>query len=75
MSAATWVAGHIAPYPVVMDTIANTKAISHHRGEATEAHSWTGEGAGGEDVVIDGCVGWVHVDVGQGLALGPGQVP
>lgn len=44
-----------------MDTIPNTKAIGHHGGEATEADGWTGEGTGGQDVVVDGCVGWVCV--------------
>lgn len=58
-----------------MDTIPNTKAIRHHGGEATKADGWTGEGTGGQDVVVDGCVGWVCVEARQGLALRPGQVP
>lgn len=58
-----------------MDTISNPKSIRDHRGKSTEADSWAGEGAGGQDVVVDGCVGWVGVDAGQGPALPAGQVP
>lgn len=53
---ASWVAGHIAADPVVVNTVADTEAVGHHRGEATKVHSRTGEGAGGEDVVVDGRV-------------------
>jgi len=69
MDIANRVAGHIAADPVVMDTVANAEAVRHHRGEATEIHSWTGEGARGQDVVVDGSVGWVCVEAVQRLAL------
>lgn len=75
MSIPTWVAGYIASNPVVMDTVSNPKPIRHHRGKSTKADSWAGEGTGGQDVVVDGCVGWVCVDAGQGAALTAGQVP
>lgn len=69
MDVASRVAGHIAADPVVMDTVADAKAIRHHRGEAAQTHSWAGEGAGGEDVVVDGSVSRVRVQAVQRLAL------
>lgn len=71
---ASWVAWYVAADPVVVDTIANTKPIRHHWGKASKADSWTGEGASGEDVVIDGSVRWVCVQTVQRLALWVGQV-
>lgn len=58
-----------------MNAVSNPKSIRYHRGKSTEADSWAGEGTGGQDVVVNGCVGWVRVDAGQGLALTAGQVP
>ncbi len=69
MDVASWVAGHIAADPVVVDTVADTKPIGHHWSKATEVHSWTGEGAGRQDVVVDGSVSWVCVQAVQSLAL------
>lgn len=69
MDVASRVAGNIAADPVVMDTVANTKPIRHHWGKATKVHSWTGEGAGGEDVVVDGNISWVCVQAVQSLVL------
>lgn len=71
---ASRVAGHVAADPVVMDAVADAKPVWHHRGEAAEAHGRTGEGAGGEDVVVDGSVGGVCVQAVQSLALWVGQV-
>lgn len=59
MRVATWVAGDVASYPVIVHTISNAKAIRYHRGKPTEVHCWTGEGTCREDVVVDGCIGWV----------------
>lgn len=75
MTITTWVAGYVASNPVVKDTVSDPESIRHHRGKSTKADSWAGEGAGGQDVVVDGCVGWVCVDAGQGPALTAGQVP
>lgn len=75
MGVTTRVAGYVAANPVVMDTISNTKAIRHYGGKTTKVHSWTGEGTCRKDVVVDGCIGWVCVEVGQGPALGASQVP
>lgn len=75
MGVTTRVAGYVAANPVVMDTISNTKAIRHDRGKTTKVHSWTGEGTCRQDVVVDGCIGWVSVQMGQGLALRASQVP
>lgn len=58
-----------------MDTVSNPKSIRDHRGKSTKADSWAGEGTGGQDVVVDGGVGWVCVDAGQGPALTAAQVP
>lgn len=66
---ASWVAAHIAAYPVVMNTVANAEAVRNHGGESTEAHGWTGEGAGREDVVVDGTVGGVCEQAVQSLTL------
>ena len=74
MNVASRVAGHVTADPVIMDTIANAKPIRHHWGEAAEVHGWTGEGAGREDVVVDGRVSRVSVQVLQSLALWVGQV-
>lgn len=63
MDVASWVGGHAAADPVVMDAIANAKAVRHHWGKAAEVHSGTGEGARGEDVVVDGSVRRVCVQV------------
>lgn len=68
------VAGHVTADPLVMDAVTHTEAIRHHGGKAAQTHSWTGEGAGGEDVVVDGGVGWVCVQTVQRLALRVGQV-
>ena len=65
----SWIARHVAADPVVMDTVSNTKPIRHHWGKAAKVNSWTGEGAGGEDVVVDGGVCRVSVHVVQTLAL------
>lgn len=73
MAIASWVAGHSEVDPVVMDPVADTEPIRDHRGKATEVHSRTGEGAGGEDVVVDGGVRWVCVQAVQSLALWIGQ--
>ncbi len=69
MDVARWIAGHIAANPVVMDTVADTIPIRHHWGKATEAHGWTSERAGREDVVVDGSISWVCVQAVQSLAL------
>lgn len=69
MDVASWVGGHAAADPVVMDTIADTKAVRHHWGKAAKVNSGTGEGASGEDVVVDGSVRRVCVEVMQALAL------
>lgn len=69
MDVASWVGGHTAADPLVMDTIANTKAVRHHWGEAAKVNSRTGEGASGEDVVVDGSVCRVCIQVMQALAL------
>lgn len=74
MNIASRVAGDVAADPVVVDTIADAKPIGHHWGEASEAHGWTAEGAGGEDVVVDGGVSRVCVQAMQSLALWTGQV-
>lgn len=63
------VGGHVAADPVVMDAISNTKPVGHHRRKAAKAYSWTGEGAGGENVVVDGTVRRVRVQAVQRLAL------
>lgn len=69
MDVASRVARYVAADPVVMDTVANAKPVSHHWGKAAEADSWTGEGASGEDVVVDGGVRWVCVQAVQRLAF------
>lgn len=69
MDIASWVAGHVTADPVIMDTIADAKPVRHHGGKATEAHGWAGEGAGGEDVVVDSGVSGVSVQAVQSLAL------
>lgn len=63
------VGGNVAADPVVMDAISNTKPVRHHRRKAAKVYSWTGEGAGGENVVVDGTVCRVCVQAVQGLAL------
>lgn len=63
------VGGHVAADPVVMDAISNTKPVRHHRRKAAKFYSWTGEGAGGEDVVVDGTVCRIRVQAVQGQAL------
>lgn len=74
MDVASWVTRYIAANPVIMDTVPNTKPVGHNWGKAAEADSWTGEGASGEDVVVDGSVRWVRVQTVQRLALWVGQV-
>lgn len=69
MDVASRVARYIAANPVVVDTVANAKPVGHHWGKAAEADSWTGESAGGEDVVVDSGVRRVHVQTVQRLAL------
>lgn len=71
---ASWVGGHITADPVVVNTVANAKPVWHHRGKATKVHSWTGEGASGEDVVVDGRVSGVSVQTVQSLTLCVGQI-
>lgn len=75
MGVATWVAGYVASDPVVMDTVSNTKAVRYYGGKAPKVHSWTGKGTSRKDVVVNGCVGRVCVEVGQGPALRASQVP
>lgn len=74
MDVASRVAWYIAANPVVVDTVANAEPVGHHWGKATEADGRTGEGASGEDVVVNGGVSWVHVQTVQRLALWVGQV-
>lgn len=69
------VAGDVATNPLIMDSVADTKPIRHYGGEATQAHGGTGEGAGGQDVVVDGGIGWVQEQGGQGHPFSAGQVP
>lgn len=69
MDVASWVGGHTAADPIIMDAIADTKAVRHHWGEAAKVDRGTGEGASGEDVVVDGSVCRVCVEVMQTLAL------
>lgn len=74
MDVASRVAGHVAADPVVVDAVADAEPVGHHRGEAAEVHGWAAEGAGGEDVVVDGGVSWVRVQAVQSLAVWVGQV-
>lgn len=69
MDIASWVGGHAAADPFIVDAIADTKAVRHHWSEATKVNRRTGEGASGEDVVVDGSVRRVCVQVVQTLAL------
>lgn len=69
MDISSGVGGHVAADPVVMDAVSYAKPIRHHRRKAAKAYSWTGEGAGGENVVVDGTVRRVRVQAVQGLAL------
>lgn len=75
MDIASRVAGHIAADPVVMDAVAHPEAVGHHWGEAAEVDSRTGQGAGGQDVVVDGGVSGVSVQAVQSLTLGVSQIP
>lgn len=74
MTVASRVAGQDATDPLVVDAVSHAKPVGHHWGKAAEAHGWTGEGAGGEDVVVDGSISWVRVQAVQSLALRHGQV-
>ena len=56
MDVAGWVAGDVAADPVVVDTIAYAEAVWDDRREAAQADGRAGEGAGGQDVVVDGRV-------------------
>lgn len=61
MNITLWITRHIAANPLIMDTVAHPESIGHHRGKASQVNGRAGEGAGGEDVVVDGGVGWVLV--------------
>lgn len=69
MDVASRVGGHAAADPVVVDAVADAKAVRHHWGEAAEVNGGTGEGASGEDVVVDGAVRRVSVQAVQAPAL------
>lgn len=69
MDVASRVGGHAAADPVVVDAVADAKAVRHHWGEAAEVYGRTGEGASGEDVVVDGAVRRVGVQAVQAPAL------
>lgn len=69
MDVAGRITGHVAADPVVVDAVTDAKAVGHHRSEAPQTDCRTGEGAGGQDVVVDGGVGGVRVQAVQGLAL------
>lgn len=66
---ASWVAGYVASYPVVMDTISNAKPIRYHGGKSTKVHSWTSEGTGRQNVMVDGRVRSLCIQVVQSLTL------
>lgn len=59
MYVASWIGGHTAANPVVVDTIADTKAVRHHWCKAAKVNSRAGEGASRENVVVDCSVRWV----------------
>lgn len=75
MDVSSRVAGHVAADPVVVDAVADTEPVGHHGGEASQADGGAGEGAGGQDVVVDGGVGGVGVQAVKRLVLRVGQVP
>lgn len=55
------VAGNVATDPIIMHTVAHSKTIWDHRGKATQTDSRTSKCAGGQDVVVNGCISWVLV--------------
>jgi len=59
------VAGHIAPDPFIMDTIAHSKTIRHHRSKPAQTDRWAGESTGGQDVVVYGGICRILVQTGQ----------
>ena len=68
------VAGHVAADPVVVDAVAHAEAVGDDGGEAAQADGGAGEGAGGQDVVVDGRVRRVLVQAVEGLPFSVGQV-
>lgn len=75
MDVSSRVTGHVTADPVIMDAVANAKAVRYHGGKAPQVDRRTAERAGGQDVVVDGGVGWVSVELVQSLTLCLGQVP
>lgn len=55
------VAGNVATDPIIMDTIAYSKAIWDDGSKATQADSRTSECTGGKDVVVYSCISRVLV--------------
>lgn len=75
MDVASRVGGHAAADPVVVDAVADAKTVKHHWCKAAEVNGGTGEGASGEDVVVNGAVCRVCVQAVQAPAHWVGQVP
>lgn len=60
------VAGHIAPNPFIMDTIAHSETIRHHRSKSAQTDRRAGKSTGGENVVVYGGICWIMVETVQG---------
>lgn len=65
MNISARVAGHIASDPFIMDAIAHSETIRHHRSKPTQTDCRAGESTGGQDVVVYGGICWILVQTGQ----------
>lgn len=60
------IAGHIAPNPFIMDAIAYSETIRHHRSKSAQTDRGAGESTGGQDVVVYGSICCILVETWQG---------
>ncbi len=68
------VAGHIAPNPFIMNTIAHSETIRHHRSKSAQTDRRAGKSTGGENVVVYGGICWILVEIVQGHSFWISQV-